>query len=246
MEFGLIVIGDEILNGERQDRHFNFFQSLFLQLGHQLAWFQVLPDTPELLIKRLQVSMAESLPVFSCGGIGATPDDYTRACAATAAGVSLVRHPEAAKMIEDRFADAAYPHRINMADLPAGCSLIPNPYNQVPGFAIREHYFFPGFPDMAQPMGRWVLETYFQGQEQVGESDSVRVYHASESDLMPLMQCLQAQYPKLKLFSLPRLGSGGFVELGWRGQDIKQAVIELRNALDEAGFRFEVASVKKN
>ncbi|WP_241499428.1 molybdopterin-binding protein, partial [Chromobacterium sphagni] len=50
--------------------------------------------------------------VFSFGGIGATPDDHTRACAARALGVPLELHPQAKEILEARFGAEAYPHRI--------------------------------------------------------------------------------------------------------------------------------------
>jgi molybdopterin-biosynthesis enzyme MoeA-like protein len=53
-------------------------------------------------------------------------------------------------------------HRLNMGTFPVGASIIPNPYNKIPGFfcggsdphAVGERggvYFVPGFPVMAWP-----------------------------------------------------------------------------------------------
>lgn len=243
-EFGLIIIGDEILNGRRRDRHFDAFRGMLAERGFDLAWVQILPDDPELLIVRLRQSMAEGRPVFSCGGIGATPDDHTRRCAAAAAGVPLLRHPGAVAEIEAQFGTDAYPERIRMAELPAGSELIPNPYNRVPGFAINKHYFLPGFPDMAHPMARWVLDTHYAGGAVPERELSLKVYGAPESTLMPLMERLSAAYPGLKLFSLPRLGPDGFVELGFRGRDgVEEAFAALRAAVADLGLRYELLSV---
>ena len=237
MKFGLIVIGDEILSGRRGDRHFEYFRKLLLSRGFQLAWLQILPDDPELLVRRLRESMAEGIPVFSCGGIGGTPDDYTRQCAAEAAGVPLVRDDRAVAEIEGRFGEGAYPHRIRMADLPEGSELIPNPYNRVPGFSINEHYFMPGFPDMAHPMAEWVLDTYYQADKSPEQELSLRVYNVSENELMPLMMELTGTYPQLKLFSLPRIGETHFVELGFHGKEgLAEAFSELESRLSAAGY----------
>jgi len=89
--FGLVVIGDEILGGRRRDRHFQGIGELLRDLGYELHWLRILPDDPEYLVTEFRRTMEEDIPVFSCGGIGATPDDYTRFCAAEAAGVPLVR-----------------------------------------------------------------------------------------------------------------------------------------------------------
>lgn len=240
-QFGLIVIGDEILKGKRRDRHFDAFRELLGERGFGLAWLQILPDDPALLVRRLAESMAEGLPVFSCGGIGATPDDHTRQCAAEAAGVPLVRHPGAVAEIEAQFGADAHPVRVLMADLPDGSELIPNPYNRVPGFSIERHYFLPGFPDMAHPMARWVLDTHYHEGVPPERELSLKVFGAPESTLLPLMRQLTADYPDLKLFSLPRLGPEGFVELGFRGRDgLEAAFAALRAGVAALNLDYEL------
>jgi len=240
LEFGLIVIGDEILKGRRQDRHFEAFRSMLDQRGLALAWLQVLPDAPDLLIRRLRSSMEEGLPVFSCGGIGATPDDHTRRCAAAAAEVPLVAHPQAVAEIEGQFGQDAYPHRIRMAELPQGCELIPNPHNRIPGFAVNRHYFLPGFPEMAHPMARWVLDTHYGDQVVPERVLAIRVYGTPESKLVPLLERLTAAWPQFKLYSLPRLGPEGFIELGFRGRgELEPAFAELCRGVEELGLDYE-------
>lgn len=236
--FGLIVIGDEILNGGRQDRHLAAFKQLLSARGHQLGWCWILPDEPELLVRQFRASMAEDGPVFCCGGIGATPDDHTRACVAAAAGVALERHAEAVKLIEGRFGADAHPQRIRMAELPAGASLIPNPVNQVPGFGFHQHWFLPGFPQMAWPMAEWVLDQHYGRAEPMREA-ALEVFGAPESRLIPLMERIGAQFPTLKLFSLPHLGENeadGYVLLGFRGRgDLEPAMAALCDRLDVDG-----------
>lgn len=238
--FGIIVVGDEILNGRRRDRHFEGIGELLRTRGFTVAWLRILPDDPACLTAELGLTMAEGQPVFCCGGIGATPDDHTRQCAADAAGTTLERHAGAAREIEDRFGESAYPHRIRMADLPAGCDLIPNPYNRVPGFSIRNHYFVPGFPDMAHPMAAWVLQTHYPRGGHAILQRSVRVFGVPESELMDLMQDLTRRFPHAKLFSLPRLGEEIQIELGFRGHDnLDAAMCGLTDALDARSIRFE-------
>lgn len=236
--FGLIVIGDEILKGSRTDAHLTAFKAMVAARGHELAWHWLLPDEPEVLIAHLRFSMSRSDPVFVCGGIGATPDDHTRACAASAAGLELARHPEARALLEAKFGIEAYPNRILMADLPAGCALIPNPINQIPGFSLRDHWFLPGFPQMAWPMAEWVLERHYGLSEQTRELALV-VLDVPESRLIPLMRDLGAQFPDLKLFSLPHLGDDAHIRLGFRGRaGLEEAITALRERLIAEGIRF--------
>jgi molybdopterin-biosynthesis enzyme MoeA-like protein len=239
--FGLIVIGDEVLTGSRTDAHLPAFKERLATRGHQLAWYWLLPDEPALLTRQLRASMAGPNPVFCCGGIGATPDDHTRACAAAAAGVDLVCHPEARALIEGRFGADAYPHRILMADLPAGATLIPNDDNQVPGFALNGHWFLPGFPHMAGPMAEWVLDRHYGRGARLGEV-AVRVRGVPESRLIPLMRELGPRFPALKLFSLPHMGDDPHILLGFRGRgDLSPALSALRGALEAAGLDYDGA-----
>ena len=234
--FGLIVIGDEVLTGDRVDKHLPAFKERLAARGHQLAWYWLLPDDPVLLTRQLAASMAGAHPVFCCGGIGATPDDHTRACAAAAAGVDLVRHAEAQALIEGRFGADAHPFRVLMADLPAGATLIPNAFNQVPGFALNGHWFLPGFPHMAGPMADWVLETHYPPGRPLQEA-AVEVRGVPESRLIPLMRDLGPRFPGLKLFSLPHMGGDPHILLGFRGRgDVAAALAALREALDAAAM----------
>jgi molybdopterin-biosynthesis enzyme MoeA-like protein len=70
--------------------------------------------------------------------------------------------PTAKAEIQAKFGAEAYPHRVLMAEFPQGSRIIPNPYNRVAAFAIRDHHFFPGFPQMAWPMLDWVLATKYR------------------------------------------------------------------------------------
>jgi molybdopterin-biosynthesis enzyme MoeA-like protein len=235
----LIVIGDEVLNGPRQDRHLGAFKEMVSARGHQLAWCWILPDDPAVLTRQLGASMASGEPVFCCGGIGATPDDHTRACAAAAAGLELVRHAEAARLLEERFGADAYPQRIRMAALPTGASLIPNPVNQVPGFGLNAHWFLPGFPQMAWPMAEWVLDQHYGSAAEPLHEQALVIRGTSESRLIPLMERLGGQFPGLKLFSLPHLGeheADRRILLGFRGRgDLTGAMAALRQALTAEG-----------
>ncbi|MDJ0739471.1 MAG: molybdopterin-binding protein [Gammaproteobacteria bacterium] len=238
--FGIIVVGDEILGARRRDRHFDGIGGLLRARGFAVAWLRVLPDDPDYLVSELAHTMAEAIPVFCCGGIGATPDDHTRQCAASAAGVPLQRHPGAAVEIEARFGAEAYPHRIKMAELPRGSELIPNPYNRIPGFSIRGHFFLPGFPDMARPMAQWVLDTHFAGGAAAERQVAVRVYGVPESQLMDLMQDLVDAFPAARLYSLPRLGEDYQIELGFRGRgDLAAPLQALTDGLDARRVRYQ-------
>jgi molybdopterin-biosynthesis enzyme MoeA-like protein len=243
--FGAFVIGDEILVGKRQDKHLGFLIGALATRGLRLAWCEYLGDDPRRLTAALRRSLASGEIVFSFGGIGATPDDHTRQCAADALGVPLELHPVAEREIRGRFGAEATAQRLQMGVFPRGAEIIPNPANRVPGFSLREHFFVPGFPQMAWPMTEWVLDTKYR---QLFERDrwaeaSILVYEAGESQLVPVMQEVGARYAGVKVFSLPSMGEGGarrHVELGVRGEpgQVGAAIADIRAGVRAAGFPF--------
>ena len=259
--FGLIVIGDEILSGRRQDKHMATLIDLLNERGLSLAWAKYVADDPEQITATLKASFSSGDVVFSTGGIGATPDDHTRQCAALALGTKTELHPSAQELIAGRIqsmaegdpikADLNTPenqHRFKMGEFPLGSEIIPNPYNQIPGFRIKEHHFVPGFPVMAAPMMAWCLDTYYQDlfhQENRAEQSFI-VPKGIESTLTPLMERIEANFPGVKVFSLPSVGdvtkSGVYaqrhIELGIKGNAslLESAWIALRTGTQELGY----------
>jgi molybdopterin-biosynthesis enzyme MoeA-like protein len=244
--FGAFIIGDELLVGKREDKHLGFLIGALAKRGLRLAWAHYLGDDPARLSAALSRSFATQDVVFSFGGIGATPDDHTRQCAAAALGVATVLHPEAEREIRARFGGEVTPQRLQMGEFPRGAAIIPNPVNRIPGFSVREHHFVPGFPQMAWPMVEWVLETRYRSRfdSQKWAEASILVYEAGESQLIPAMQAIEREFGAVKVFSLPSMGADGsriHVELGVRGDpaQVASAMERLRAQVREAGFPYK-------
>lgn len=231
----LIIIGDEILSGRRQDKHFPKLIELLSQRGLQLFGAQFVSDDRATIVDVLRRSFATDDIVFCCGGIGATPDDQTRQAAAEALGLPLHLHPEAERLIAERCADNARrgqgsadmsipenQQRLQMGVFPDGADIVPNPYNKIPGFFIRNHTFMPGFPVMAWPMMEWTLDTrYRQWHHGVTRVEhSFLVFNMPESRITPALEELEQRWPGVKAFSLPSMGETGHphIDLGVKGE----------------------------
>lgn len=245
MNFGAIIIGDEIMSGKRQDKHMAKAIEFLGARGLQLAWCHYLGDDPDLIEATLKRTFAGDDAVFCFGGIGATPDDHTRQCAARAAGVELRLHPDAEAEIRARFArdpKGVTPQRLMMGEFPAGSSIVPNGYNRIPGFSLNSHYFFPGFPQMAWPMMAWVLDTRYSHlfNATPHAESSIIVRGAGESQLIELMNECLGRHPQLKVFSLPRMEPERYIELGVRGAPdaVSVAITELKQGVGALGFNW--------
>lgn len=232
MNIGLIIIGDEILSGKRQDKHLPKCIELLAARGMMLSWARYLGDDRARITAGIADALASGDMVFSCGGIGATPDDHTRQSAAAAAQLPLELHPQARELITQRMRDVALEqgqsfdperpdnlHRLNMGVFPAGAQIIPNPYNKIPGFSLGDVHFVPGFPVMAWPMIEWLLDTRYAHLRDAARQveRSVIVYGAMEASLTPLMEDIEARFTGVKVFSLPSVDHpqhGRHIELG--------------------------------
>jgi len=244
MHIGLYVIGDEILSGKRQDKHLANVSELLKTRGLQLSWVKFLGDDMTLLVKEFTQSFATDNLVFSCGGIGGTPDDLTRLAAAKALGTVTEIHPQGLQLLYDhieQFNGGITEQRKRMVEFPRGSRLIPNPVNHVPGFSLQQHHFLPGFPKMAKPMIQWVLENHYADLYDENYAEwSLKLHDVPESHIADLMAELQNQH-HVKVFSLPRFIDDSYqIELGLKGHktNVSAARKQLEQVVADRGYLF--------
>jgi molybdopterin-biosynthesis enzyme MoeA-like protein len=246
---GALIIGDEIILGRRQDKHFARIVEILAARGLTLDWALYAGDDRAAAHRdpAPHARIGGDI-VFSCGGIGNTPDDHTRQSAAAALDVALELHPDAEREIRGRYAEVGRevtPFALDMGRFPAGSRIIPNPVNRIAGFSHGDHHFVPGFPQMAWPMIEWVLDTqYAERFNRNPTADAaILVWEGLESVLTPLMIRIEAEYPGLKVFSLPFLGSAErrrHIELGVRGapEQVPPAMELMRREVGALGYEF--------
>lgn len=244
--FGAIIIGDEILSGKRQDKHFTKIAELLGARGLRLSWVEYLGDDRQRLAETFKRTMASGDVVFSCGGIGNTPDDHTRQAVALALGVDLELHAEGYEELKVRFAgEEITDKRKLLVTFPQGVQIIPNPFNRIPGFMVNGHYFVPGFPQMAHPMIEWALDTFYRDEFKAVSGMVEKAFlltgpMAYESALLDLMERIVKDYPTLRLFSLPSLvgKERKHLELGVEGEPelVEQAMVEIRAEVERRGI----------
>lgn len=244
--FGAVIIGDELLSGKRQDKHFAKIAEMLGARGLLLSWVEYLGDDRARLAATFKRTMAAGDVVFSCGGIGNTPDDHTRQAVAAALGVGLVLHPAAFAEMKVRFPDEEISaQRQQLATFPEGVDIVPNPFNRIAGFSVNDHYFVPGFPQMAHPMIEWALDTHYADLFKPVDSKLEKAYlltgpNAYESALLDLMERIVSEYPTLRLFSLPSMQGTErrHLELGVEGAPelVDKAMAEIRIEIEQRGI----------
>lgn len=190
MNFYSVIIGTELLNGRRVDAHFSFLNKELLKRGWTHKASFVIKDEPPFMeaIFRL-IKEDENSVMFCFGGIGATPDDYTRQSAANVfTNGNMEVNIGAKEAILDKFGNDAYPNRIQMANLPLDAKLLKNVVTNVPGFYLQNRFFFvPGFPSMAQSMIIEALDKHYNKNNKKTYSLTLSAY-CSENDLISTMK----------------------------------------------------------
>ncbi len=236
--FFALIIGTEILNRRRDDKHFDFVSRQLLARGHTLTGAFVIEDDPALIVQTIRFIAAQPGAVlFSFGGIGSTPDDHTRKCAAIALRDGTLRtHEEAHALIAERLKTLAIPngrYPLQMAELPRGAKLLDNPVNHMPAFYLDDRYFFmPGFPEMSHPMVTHILETHFDDAHPLHRRTLTA--HCRETELIEVME----QMPKgVEFSSLPKLDSDGYrttISVASRDRGLTaKAFVQYQRYLDE-------------
>jgi molybdopterin-biosynthesis enzyme MoeA-like protein len=198
-----LIIGTEILNKRRKDAHFDFVSKILANKGYKLSGSFVIEDDPALIVQTIKFITSQPNPIlFSFGGIGSTPDDYTRKCAAIALrNGKYVVHEEAKQIIEEKLGENAYPHPIKMAELPKGAKLLDNPVNKMPAFSLDERYFFmPGFPEMSHPMVTEILNQLIPHKK-----ESYRYTLTAQCKENEFIELMLSMPKEVEVSSLPKL-----------------------------------------
>jgi molybdopterin-biosynthesis enzyme MoeA-like protein len=225
-KFFVLIIGTEILNRRRKDAHFDFVSKALAKKGHKLTGSFTIEDDPALIIQTIQfIASQENAVLFSFGGIGSTPDDHTRRCAAIALrDGKLITHEEAKRIIVETLGERAFPYSVRMAELPEGATLLENPVNKMPAFALDERYYFmPGFPEMSHPMVTEILDKLIPNKKETFRYTLTA--HCKENIFIETME----QMPQdIEFSSLPKLYSDG-----WR---VSISVASTNEALAKESF----------
>jgi molybdenum cofactor synthesis domain-containing protein len=228
----LAIIGDEVLAGEVQDANLAFLAREVARAGAELTYAAVLPDRMEFMVDHLRFMAGRFDHVIATGGIGATHDDLTRQAAANVFSRALVEHPGAVAAMEKGYGPLK-PKTREMAMLPAGCELIPNPVTHAPGFTVENLIVLPGIPELVQAMFPFVAGRFSGAPLLREELRTLR----NESQIAEPLAAAAREFPTVKMGSYPVLhGKGYRVRLVLRSRDaaaLAAALRRLREIIEE-------------
>ena len=226
----IVLTGSELLDGRTRDTNGAFLSAELQREGAEVAAVLVVPDDRGRLLAGIRFALeAGPAVLLLSGGLGTTHDDLTAACLAEAAGVPLLEHPEALRMVAERTRAVAERRHLDFDEvfrvarqqalLPQGARPVP-PAGVAPGIALHmgvtRVYALPGVPFELRAM--WnavrdelaaagvlgdvksrVVRTYGVGELQVGA-----VVDAAARDLLDVAVNVNAGEVTVRLRYRPR------------------------------------------
>lgn len=206
----LLIIGNEILSGRTRDANLPYIAERLGEMGIRLAEARVVPDIDGEIIDALNALRTRYSYVFTTGGIGPTHDDITAESIAKAFGLPLIEHPQARKLLEDRYAAAGIElneARLRMARTPDGASLIENPVSGAPGFQVENVFVMAGVPKIMQAMFESLRERLIGGPPLLSRTIACQL---PEGQLAEGLTKIQSRHPGVDIGSYPSYSSSGF------------------------------------
>jgi len=236
MKIFQVIIGTEILDGRREDKHFKFLRDLLLKRGYELFSSFVIKDDPKLMkdIFSLIKDAPDSI-LFCYGGIGATPDDYTRKIAAEFFTNGLMKYNNEFKtLIDKKFPNEDNSKKYLLAYWPKNAKpLWNNPINGYPGFYIDNRYFFmPGFPQMAHPMTIEAIEKFLPPKEK--KERFTLIAYAKESEMLDIMKKIP---DNVEFSTLPKLNYTS--EISFAGKNAKTTFEWFKEELKKNNIKYK-------
>lgn len=219
----VVAVGDELLLGDTVNTNASWLGGELARVGVQVVASTMVGDD----LARMQVALRRALDdadvVVVTGGLGPTSDDITREAVAAVAGVDLVRDPDLAQELKDRFAAYSYPmppQVLQQADVPVGGVALHNPVGSAPGLRLevgdRVVYALPGPPHELQAVIGVVLEEL---RTRSGSTLHTRTVHTSGVGEPTVAEVVEQGIEVPDGVALAYLAGSGMVRVRFTGRD---------------------------
>ncbi len=200
----ILTIGDELIDGRLVDTNAGELSAKLTDLGFRTAEHRSVGDDMEAMVEALRTAAGRADAVLVSGGLGPTGDDLTAVAAAAAFGLKIVRFEEALDHTRRFFTERGRempPNNDKQADLPSGCTILPNPEGTAVGFRLDADscrlYFMPGVP---RELRRMADESVLPDlQDRLTASPpmvaSLKIFGKGESEVALLLEGIEDEVP---------------------------------------------------
>ncbi|SIQ38735.1 molybdenum cofactor synthesis domain-containing protein [Alkalispirochaeta americana] len=142
----IVLIGDEILSAEVQERNLYPLLSGFGRIGYEVREVRIVPDTIAAIAGAVRDLWARSEYLITAGGVGPTHDDITLEALAVAFSVPLEEDPVMTAFLKERYQDRFSPTVAKMALLPQGSEVLGCDQGWWPLIRRGNLFVLPGLP----------------------------------------------------------------------------------------------------
>ncbi|MDH3216381.1 MAG: CinA family nicotinamide mononucleotide deamidase-related protein [Candidatus Krumholzibacteria bacterium] len=235
-EVEVILVGSELLKGERSDRHLAFIGRLLLAVGVRLNEAHVVADDKSRLARLIRDRARAARVVVITGGLGPTHDDITRESVAEAFGVPLEFYEDEWEKIErifQRLGGRADDSNRRQAYFPRGAEPIANARGTAAGFVMdREGCLVAALPGPPRELIPMVEDAVL---ERIGGvfgrrgiyCETFRTTGIGESNMTPMVKSIFDKYDEFVFSSLPHIG-GVDIVITQQREDVDRSFIEAR------------------
>lgn len=207
----VLAIGDELLSGRTKDLNIGYIAEFLTAMGIDMREARIVSDDEPCIVEALNALRSQYDYVFTTGGIGPTHDDITADAVAKAFGVGIDHHPEAVRLLEERYKAMnrfeLNEARLRMARIPEGADLIENKVSAAPGFHIDNVFVFAGVPSVMRAMMDATAPLLKGGI--VMDSRTIHA-NVAEGDLAPALGAIQADCANVIIGSYPYFQDGQY------------------------------------
>ncbi len=214
----LILIGDELLSGQRRDLHLQALAADLTARGARVTSCEVIRDEEGAVARTVARYLEPGALIITTGGLGPTLDDLTREGIASATGVGLREDPalwEDLKIRFQRMGRKISDSNRSQALVPVQGCFFHNAHGTAPGLVFEPPSIegccviaLPGPPRELNPMWReqvlpFLAERYSWPPPPI--SVLIRFAQMGESSVDEKMRPLLMPYPEIELSSLIRV-----------------------------------------
>lgn len=197
---GILIIGNEILNGSIADENAKYVTAELAQQGIAVRRIVVVPDEKPEIVEALRDLLGRVDYVITSGGIGPTHDDITVAAVTQALDLNLVEMPSLVERAKRIFGAPLTTAQRKMALVPNQAQLVESPHTRWPALVVNRVFVLAGVPTIF----RRGFEAVRSQLPRARRSHEVTLFVLTDEwTLAPLLDTTLGRFPNLEIGSYP-------------------------------------------
>jgi nicotinamide-nucleotide amidase len=251
MDFELIIIGNELLNGKVKDKNIHWFSKYCNDNNFKLSGVQIIGDSKVEFTKALDKAKLTADIIVTTGGLGPTKDDITKSMMAQYFNKEIQHSIDALKITQAHYkrGNREFNSEVNKyPEIPQDFKALYNPTGYAPALSFEFEegkYIFntPGVPSEFQSVVTESITPLLPKSNTFSKHIIIKTWRLPESHIF--MKLCPDLWEKLEAFgevsSLPHLLG---VDIGIRisNPSFEQEVLELVNSTALSEFIWHIGS----